>query len=234
MGKIYGYVRVSTMKQDINRQIRDIKAIYPNAIIVSEKYTGRKLDRPEWPKLYKTVKAGDVIVFDEVSRMSRDAVDGFEVYQELFNRGVTLVFLKEPLINTTVYQEAIDKQIETVKTGDAATDELTEAIMAALNRYMMRLAERQIKLAFEQAQKEADFISERTKGGIETARLSGKQIGNINGVKLTTKKSIAAKAKIMELSKDFAGTLDDADVIKVTGISRNTFYKYKRELREGV
>ena len=56
----------------------------------------------------------------------------------------------------------------------------------------------------------------------------------MKGVKLTTKKSVAAKAKIRELSKDFAGTLDDADVIKVTGISRNTFYKYKRELREGV
>lgn len=234
MTKIYGYVRVSTMKQSIERQIRNVKALYPDAVIVTDEYTGTKLDRPGWTKVYKTAKAGDVIVFDSVSRMSRDAAEGFEVYKALFERGVTLVFIKEPQINTETYKAAIDKQIEAVKTGDAATDELTEAIMAALNRYMMRLAERQIKLAFEQAEKEVEDLHQRTREGIETARLNGKQIGNVKGVKLTTKKSIAAKAKIRELSKDFEGTLGDADVIKLTGISRNTYYKYKAELREGV
>ena len=234
MAKTWGYVRVSTVKQSIERQIRNIKALYPKAVIVTDEYTGTKLDRPGWTKVYKAAKAGDMIVFDSVSRMSRDAAEGFEVYQELFNRGVTLVFIKEPQINTETYKAAIDKQIDAVKTGDAATDELTEAIMAALNRYMMRLAERQIRLAFEQAEKEVEDLHQRTREGIETARLNGKQIGNVKGVKLTTKKSIAAKAKIMELSKDFNGTLGDADVIKVTGISRNTYYKYKAELREGV
>ena len=234
MVKVFGYARVSTMKQSIERQIRNIKALYPNAVIVTDEYTGTKLDRPGWNKVYKVAKAGDMIVFDSVSRMSRDAAEGFKVYEELFNRGVTLVFIKEPQINTETYKAAVDKQIDAVKTGDEATDELTEAIMAALNRYMMRLAERQIRLAFEQAEKEVEDLHQRTREGIETARLNGKQIGNVKGVKLTTKKSIAAKAKIRELSKDFSGTLDDADVIKVTGISRNTFYKYKREMREGV
>ena len=166
--------------------------------------------------------------------MSRDAAEGFEVYKALFDRGVTLVFIKEPQINTETYKAAIEKQIDAVKTGDEATDELTEAIMAALNRYMMRLAERQIKLAFEQAEKEVEDLHQRTREGIETARLAGKQIGNVKGVKLTTKKSVEAKAKILMHSKDFRGALSDADVIKLTGLSRNTYYKYKRELRDGV
>ena len=44
-------------------------------------------------------------------------------------------------------------------------------------------------------------------------------------------KLIEAKEGIRKYSKDFDGTLDDADVIKLTGISRNSYYKYKRELK---
>lgn len=74
----------------------------------------------------------------------------------------------------------------------------------------------------------------RTRGreGIQTARLNGKQIGAVPGKKLTTKKSIAAKEVIFKHSKNFGGTLDDSEVIQLTGLARNTYYKYKRELRE--
>lgn len=55
-----------------------------------------KQDRPEWNKLYKKAKAGDTIIFDSVSRMSRNADEGFCLYEELYNKGIELVFLKEP------------------------------------------------------------------------------------------------------------------------------------------
>ena len=64
--------------------------------------------------------------------------------------------------------------------------------------------------------------------------MNGKQIGLEKGTKLTTKKSIAAKETIKKHSKDFNGTLADEDVIKLAGISRNSFYKYKREIREEI
>ena len=63
---IYGYCRISTPRQNIDRQIRNIKAEYPDAIIFKESYTGTKLDRPEWSKLMRKVKPGDRIVFDSV------------------------------------------------------------------------------------------------------------------------------------------------------------------------
>ena len=44
------------------------------------------------------------------------------------------------------------------------------------------------------------------------------------------KKSVVAKSKIQELSKDFGGSLSDKDLMAITGVSRNTYYKYKREL----
>ena len=170
-------------------------------------------------------------MFDSVSRMSRNAAEGFELYQELLQRGVELVFLKEAHIDTSVYKEAAEKQISAVQTGDAATDELMAAITAGINKYMLRLAERQIQLAFDQAQKEVDDLHQRTKEGIETARLAGKQIGGVPGRKLNVKKAESAKEKILKYSRDFKGSLSDGECMKLVGIARNTYYRYKAELR---
>ena len=84
---------------------------------------------------------------------------------------------------------------------------------------------------FEQAQKEVDDLHLRTVEGLITARLNGKRIGLEKGTKLVTKKSIVAKEIIKKHSKDFNGTLVDDDVIKLAGISRNSYYKYKKEIR---
>ena len=67
-----------------------------------------------------------------------------------------------------------------------------------------------------------------------TAKLNNKRVGQPRGAKLTTKKSIAAKDIITKHSNDFDGSLEDSDVIKLAGISRNSYYKYKRELREEI
>ena len=104
-------------------------------------------------------------------------------------------------------------------------------ILEGVNKYLMAIAKEQIRLAFQQSEKEVEDLHQRTKEGIETARLNGKQIGLTKGTKLTTKKSIAAKEQIRKYSKDFEGTLTDTDVMKLTGLSRNTYYKYKREIK---
>lgn len=234
MCKVYGYARISTNKQSIERQIRNIKAAFPDAVIVEEAYTGTKTEgREKFERLCKQARPGDTIIFDSVSRMSRNAEEGFKQYQSFFMAGVELVFLKEPQINTATYKAAVEKKIDTVTTGDEATDELTAGIMAAVNKYMMRLAEKQIFLAFEQAQKEVDDLHQRTREGIETARLAGKQIGGVTGKRLNVKKAAPMKETILKHSKDFEGTLSDAECMKLTGLARNTFYKYKKELKQG-
>lgn len=98
----------------------------------------------------------------------------------------------------------------------------------------MALAKEQIRLAFEQSEKEVQDLHQRTKEGIETARLNGKQIGQVKGVKLTTKKSIVMKEQIKKYCKDFGGSLNDKDCIQFLGISRNTYFKYKKELKEDI
>lgn len=230
--KTYGYARISRKQQNIERQIRNIKAAYPKAVIVQEAFTGTKVEgRKEFEKLLKVVKSGDTIIFDSVSRMSRNASDGFSLYQSLLQQGVELCFLKEPHINTAVYRDAAQKQIETIETGDAATDELMAAITAGINRYILRLAERQIQLAFDQAQKEVDDLHQRTREGLATAKLAGKQIGGVVGRKLNVKKAGPSKKLIRRYSRDFDGTLSDAECMKLIGIARNTYYRYKAELK---
>ena len=232
MNMVYGYCRISTQKQSMERQVRNITAAYPAAIIHQEAYTGTKLEgREKLEKLLKTVKAGDTIVFDSVSRMSRNADEGFQLYKRLIDDGIELVFLKEPQINTATYKAAMDKQISIAATGDSAADDLIQSITAAINRYMMSLAERQIRIAFDQAEKEVCDLQQRTREGIETARRNGKQIGQATGAKLNVKKAAAAKEIIRKHSKSFGGTLEDAECMKLANISRNSYYKYKAELK---
>ena len=220
---LYGYCRISKAKQSIDRQIRNIKAAYPEAFIVQAVFTRTRLDRPEWQKLLKKIHAGDTIVFDSVSRMSGNAIDGFAAYEELYNKGINLIFIKEPHINTATYKQALENNIK-------LTGSNVDYILEGVNKYLMALAKEQIRLAFEQSEKEVEDLHQRTREGIQTARLNGKQIGQRQGVKLTTKKSIAAKEIIQKHSKDFGGTLADTEVMKLAGIARNTYYKYKREL----
>ena len=221
---IYGYCRISRKEQSIDRQIRNIQKEYPDAHIVQEAFTGTRMDRPEWTKLYSKIKDGDTIVFDSVSRMSRSADEGIEMYFELYEKGIRLVFLKEHYIDTAVYAENMKDKIEL-----QGTDE--DEIFKGLNYYFRKLAARQIRIAFEQAEKEVQNLHQRTKEGIETARLNGKQIGQRPGNKLNIKKKAPAKEQILKYSRDFNGSNSDMECIKLIGISRNTYYKYKRELK---
>ena len=235
MCKVYGYCRISRKTQNIERQVRNIREAYPDAVIFQEAFTGTKIKgREKFERLCKMVKAGDTIVFDSVSRMSRNADEGFAQYMDFYKRGVELIFLKEPSINTASYRaelEATSNRVTAVDTGDDATDSLVSGIMEAVSAFMVRLAERQIRAEFAQSQKEVDDLHQRTSEGIETARINGKQIGQIKGVKLTTKKSVENKEIILKHSRDFNGTLTDVELMQLTGLARGTYYKYKRELK---
>ena len=221
---IYGYARISTKKQSLERQIKNIKGAYPNAVIMEEVFTGTKVyGRKVFTKLLNVVKEGDTIVFDEISRMSRNEVEGFSLYQELYEKGVNLVFLKEPHLNTETYKKALANGVEMTGTN-------VDVILEGVNNYLMILAKDQIRLAFERAEKEAKYNSVRTSEAMLVAKANGKRIGNAKGDKLVTKKSIAAKEMIKKHSKDFAGTLTDKEVITLAKISKNSYYKYKREL----
>ena len=229
---IYGYARVSTPHQKLERQITNISNLYPKAQIFREHFTGTTQSRPIWDKLINLVKAGDTIVFDSVSRMSRNATEGFQDYKKLYELGVSLIFLNEPLINTSVYENSKTNLLSiNIETGNQAVDDFFKGNVRLINDFLMALAEEQIKAAFEQSEKEVNDLHTRISQGMREAKNKGAHIGLLKGSKLTTKKSLECKAIIQKHSKDFGGSLEDLDVIKLCGCSRNSYYKYKRALK---
>ena len=250
MSKIYGYCRISTPKQNIERQVRNVLKEFPDAIIIQETFTGSRFQgRKELEKLIRYIEPHDTIVFDSVSRMSRNADEGFKLYEELYIKGVELVFLKEPHINTDTYRKTLQEKkiLLNLNSGDEATDKLMKSILDALNDYVMTLAKKQIQLAFIQSQKEIDDLHQRTREGIETARRNGKQIGQRQGNTLHIKKKSPVKQLILKYSKNFNGSNSDKDVIAIINaspnphdkskklhVSINTYYKYKAELKEAL
>lgn len=224
---IYGYGRISRRTQNIQRQVRNILSVFPTAEMYLEAFTGTKFfGRKEFNKILKKVKRGDIIVFDEVSRMSRNAEEGVKQYFELFDMGVDLIFLKERYIDTSVYRKAIEESIQC--TGN----EIADIYIEATNRVIRLLAKQQIIKAFEQAQKEVDDNHQRTKEGVREARANGKQIGILNGQKLVTKKSVAAKEVILKHNLAFGGSLTDKETWTLAGVCKTTYYKYKKELEQ--
>ena len=232
MGKEYAYARISRKTQKIERQIENLKKAYPDARLYQEAYTGTKTEgRREFKKMLDIVKPGDTIIFDSVSRMSRNADDGIKLYMELYDKGVNLVFLKEGYINTDVYRDSIQQTIA------ATGNEIADIYIDATNKVIKLLAEQQIRKAFEQSEKEVSDLHARTREGIREAKRNGKQVGRPTGVKIVTKKSLEAKQLIQEYNKDFNGTLNDIDTMvqiraRVGTLSRNSYYKYKKELFE--
>ena len=225
MKRIYGYCRISTKTQNIDRQERNILAVYPHAVIVKEIYTGARISRKGLDRIISEAQPGDTIVFDSVSRMSRNAAEGVELYMSLMDKGIELVFLKEPHINTETYKQALSNSVELVG------NEIADIYIEATNKVLRLLATKQIELAFGQAQKEVDDLRQRTAEGIETARRKGKRIGTPKGTTLNIRKKAPAKAFIAKHSSRFGGELNDTQCAAAARICRKTFYKYAAELR---
>ena len=235
MCKVYGYCRISTAKQSIERQVRNILASYPDADIRKEVYTGTHFQgRAELQKILDRVQAGDTIVFDSVSRMSRDAEEGIDLYFDLYDKGIHLVFLKERHIDTESYTKAIESTgIKIDNTEDTAEGTLVKDLLEAINKFMRTKASDDIAKAFEQAEKEVADLHQRTKEGIQTARLNGKLVGGAanKGKAYNVKKAESSIDLIRKHSKTFGGTLTNKELMKMCGISEPTLLKYKNEIK---
>ncbi|WP_339820721.1 recombinase family protein [Paenibacillus sp. FSL R7-0216] len=98
---IFGYARVSTVGQDLNAQIAQLKENGAE-IIYSEKFTGTKKDRPEFTRLLAELEEGDTLVVTKLDRFARSTVDAIITVKELFHRGIKIHVLNMGMIEDTV------------------------------------------------------------------------------------------------------------------------------------
>ncbi|MGL5714110.1 MAG: recombinase family protein [Paraclostridium sp.] len=224
---IYTYTRVSTEKQRLDRQIKSLKEAYPNSISYADKFTGATTNRPQWNDLMKKVKFGDTIVFDSVSRMSRSEEEGSKTYFELVDKGINLVFLNEPTINSDVYRKSVSDAMQQ-QTGN----EIVDVMLKSVEQILRIMAVNTIKSAFAQAEKELNDIRTRISGGLKAAKDRGVLPGPKKGTKKPNPEADKKKKKLIKNFEEFGGTLKATDCMRLLEISRATFYKYVKEIKE--
>ncbi len=234
---VVGYARVSTPKQKLERQISNLRNAYPEIVIISEVYTGSTDNRPKWKKLMRQCRLGQVdkLVFDEVSRFSRNAEEAIVEYKELYNLGIELEFLKEPHINSAIYRQASERKIDIdTEQMEEETANLINTVISGLNDYLLAVAEKQIFLAFNHAQQERELLSKRTSEGLKAAALlRGVKLGRQKGSKIITKKQKRAKRIIRKYYKIFDnGFLNAKETYTLAQITKSTFYRYLEQMRE--
>lgn len=219
----YGYCSAVYPAQNLEAQARNILKEFPEAIILKEKYTIKKKDRPEWNRMMEMLEPGDTLVFDSVMRMGRSKEDALRCYELLMERGVTMVFLKERYIDASVYRRLASGLREAGK-GSIAPEKLIGCVKS--------LAQEQIRLVFERSEFELEKLRRKTAKGMEAAAKKGRISGRKAGVKVETKLAKKSKELILKYSKAFGGTLSDTELIKLCGCSKNSYYKYKSMLTE--
>lgn len=100
---IFGYARVSTIEQNLDRQLDALKAAGAEDII-QEKITGTKADRPELNRLLDMLRDGDIILISDLTRLSRSTKDLFTLVDKIEKKGANIKSLKESWLDTTTPQ----------------------------------------------------------------------------------------------------------------------------------
>ena len=97
---IIGYARVSKEEQILDRQIDQLTE-YGIERIIQEKYTGTKKDRPGMEQLMQTIRSGDTVVVESISRLGRNTLDILNFLQHLEKENVEFISLKEKMDTST-------------------------------------------------------------------------------------------------------------------------------------
>lgn len=100
---IIGYARVSTLDQNLDRQIDQLQAAGCERIY-QEKITGTRRERPELDRMIEALREGDTIVVCELTRLSRSVKDLFSLVDQFQQIGANIKSLKEPWLDTTTAQ----------------------------------------------------------------------------------------------------------------------------------
>ncbi|MDR0140195.1 recombinase family protein [Metabacillus idriensis] len=129
----FGYMRVSTVDQNLDRQKSQLEEFGCERIFF-EKVTGTKRDRPELNRMLEFLRTGDEVVVSDLTRLSRSTKDLIEITEKISNKGAHLKSLKESWLDTTT---AHGKMLFTIFAGiaqferDLTSERTKEGILAA-------------------------------------------------------------------------------------------------------
>lgn len=95
-----GYIRVSTEEQNTARQDNMMRE-HGIEKVFTEKVSGKNADRPELKKMFDFVREGDTVIVESYSRLARNTKDLLTLVDELNNKGVNFISMKEQIDTST-------------------------------------------------------------------------------------------------------------------------------------
>jgi DNA invertase Pin-like site-specific DNA recombinase len=150
--KVVGYVRISTDKQDLERQDHLLldyahkNHLLINEFIRAEASSSKDTKEKKIDELLTNLSKGDMLLVTELSRLGRNMLETLDIVNELSQNGVSIIFVSQPELSTT---------------GTHAK------LLLSIYSYF--------------AEAEREYISMRTKQGLAAARARGKLLGRPKG-----------------------------------------------------
>ena len=209
---IYGYARVSSREQNLDRQITALlNAGVIERNIFKEKKSGKNFKREEYQNLLNTLKVGDILIITELDRLGRNMAEVEREYTRItVDRGCYIKIIKEDFLSTTELAE------------NKIYKDMIQPILLKVISYM--------------AQMEREKILERQQMAYNSMQLDekGRMISNRTGKVIGRQARYETlKEHEKKLIKDWInGKISCLRVSKILTISRPTLYKIKREYLE--
>ncbi|MFP7474465.1 recombinase family protein [Niallia taxi] len=198
---IFGYGRVSSIEQNLDRQIKDLQE-YGCDRIYTEKASGKDFSRPVFLEMRSKMRFGDVLVVHDLTRFGRNKKEIMNEWKKLIDDEIDIVVLNMPILDTRKY-----KELEGI--GQLVSD-----IVLSLLSWMAEEDRRRIRIA----QRE----------GIEIAKAKGVYKGGKRKYHKDAKgKDKIIYDEIVRLIQ--AGE-SVQNIHKKVGVARNTIYTIKKEL----
>lgn len=201
---IFGYARVSSQEQNLDRQVKELEA-YGCEKIYTEKQSGKNFDRPVYKDMRSKLRFGDVLVVHDLSRFGRNKEKIRDEWKVLIQEEVDLVVLNMPILDTRKYREL------------EGVGQLVSDLVLTLLSWMV--------------DEERNRIRTAQREGIEIAKVKGKFKG---GARKYHSGAVGKDKLIYdEIVRMLASGESVMDIHKRTGVARNTVYGIKKEVMDG-
>lgn len=207
----------STRKEWNDKRIARVKCLYPDATVISSKSVCENGSDSYIPYLLKNTSRGTQIIFDEFSNLGVDDENRIKNYRKFVESGIHITFINEPILSSSNLLKTYCLFTEAETLSDVDVDTFMNLVRKSVSEYLKA--------------KEMESLGRKAMQGI-TIENGGNPVGRPAGTTLETKKAEESKQKILRLSADFDGYMHDQELIKYLGISRNSFYKYKADLKK--
>lgn len=200
MGRIYGYARVSSKDQNLDRQIEELKKFNKDIVLFTDKQSGKDFERKEYEIMKRVTGEGDTIVVKELDRLGRNKELIKQELEYYKNKGVRVIILDIP--TTTTDLSNMDEGI-------------AKEMLKMINNIL-------IEVLATMAETERTKIKSRQKEGIAIAKEKGVEFGRPR-IEIATD-------RFEEIYKSWkTGEIKAVEAMEILNLTKATFYRRVKE-----